>query len=162
MVLSISLPTPLDHFHTLGDFFSLINCLYFGHYLFAPGSIYCAGTQEISLAASWTQICNCNNHTNNISLGLLFYVYCLNLYTLVATSTTASFLLPLYLIHSIFRNIHLDLGTNSKLFNKSCSSGRKKFLSYLKMFRLPLALVCFMFSSGQQTEFEIVKRAMKL
>lgn len=104
--------------------FPSIRCLYFDGYPYAPGSVYCTGTQE-SAAVLWTQFCNCNNHANNISLGLLFFVCCLSLYALVVTSTSASFVLPLYLIRSIFRNIHLDLGTNRKLFNKSCSSGGK-------------------------------------
>lgn len=82
----------------------------------------------------WTLICCYNNHANSISLDLLSYVCCLNMDTLEVTSSPSSFLSLLHLTCSIFRNIHLNLRTNSKLFNKSCSSGREKFLSYLKMF----------------------------
>lgn len=62
--------------------FPSIRCLYFDGYPYAPGSVYCTGTQE-SAAVLWTQFCNCNNHANNISLGLLIFVCCLSLYALV-------------------------------------------------------------------------------
>lgn len=77
-------------------------------------------------------VITCNHYyVNSVFPGLLFHCGCLSPVTTMVTSLSMSFLLPSHLPF-IFRNIHSKLRKKDKLFNKSSSSGRGKFLSYLE------------------------------